>query len=216
MIRVTKSDNIPTSLVTKSTYDGEDVKRQLFEDQHDKCYLCERKLETDFNIEHFKSQQHYPQLKNEWSNLLLACGYCNQKKSDRYDCILNPLNEDIEKEICQRIDYKERKAVFTSSSVGVEHVNTIKLLESIFNGTERMRKLKEEKFFNHVVSVMNNFMRFTNRYLLDPNDENAALVRSKLSKDEEFLGLKYWVIKDNPNLMKSFSNDICWNKVAEE
>ena len=48
MIRLSKSDSIPSSLETTSAYDGEDVKQQLLKDQHEKCYVCERKLETDF------------------------------------------------------------------------------------------------------------------------------------------------------------------------
>lgn len=214
MIRLIKSTSVPSSLETSSAYDREDVKQQLLEEQHEKCYLCERKLETDFQIEHFKSQQGYPQLKNKWTNLLLACGYCNQKKSNDFDNILNPLEDNIEEEISQHIDFKERKAVFTSSIENAEHRNTIKLLELIFNGSKRMRKIKEERFFNHVVSALNEFMRFTNQYLLHPNGENENLVRSQLSMDKEFLGFKYWIIKDNPILMEKFGNDIRWNKVS--
>ena len=77
-----------------------------------------------------------------------------------------------------------------------------------------MRRVKEERFFNHVVSVMNDFMRFTNQYLLHPDAENEALVRSQLGVDKELLGFKYWIIKDNPFLMESFSNNIRWNKVS--
>lgn len=214
MIRLSKSDSIPSSLETTSAYDGEEVKQQLLDDQQDKCYLCERKLETDFQVEHYKSQQKYPQLKNEWTNLMLACGYCNRKKSSNFDDIINPLKDNVEEEISQHIDYKERKALFTSSIEDAEHTNTIKLLESIFNGTKRMRRVKEERFFNHVVSVMNDFMRFTNQYLLHPDAENEALVRSQLGVGKELLGFKYWIIKDNPFLMESFSNDIRWNKVS--
>lgn len=53
MIRERKIGIIPSSLLTTSQYDGEDVKVQLLEDQHKKCYICERKLGTDFEIEHF-------------------------------------------------------------------------------------------------------------------------------------------------------------------
>lgn len=37
MIRERKSENVPSSLLTTSQYDGEDVKAQLLEDQHEKC-----------------------------------------------------------------------------------------------------------------------------------------------------------------------------------
>ena len=62
MIRIKKSLCAPASLSTSKQYDGEDVKEQLMKDQHEKCYICERKLVTDFEIEHFKSASNYPHL----------------------------------------------------------------------------------------------------------------------------------------------------------
>lgn len=59
MIRVQKCEQAPKSLKSTRAYDGEDVKQQLLTDQHAKCYLCERILSTDFQIEHLRSQQHY-------------------------------------------------------------------------------------------------------------------------------------------------------------
>ena len=75
MIRVFKSGNIPPSLFTKKAYDEEDVKQQLLDDQHEKCYICERKRDTDFEIEHFKSQKYNDALKYDWYNLLYAYNY---------------------------------------------------------------------------------------------------------------------------------------------
>ena len=57
MIKERKNEKEPSSLLTTSQYDGEDVKAQLLEDQHGKCYICERKMGTDFEIEHFKSKK---------------------------------------------------------------------------------------------------------------------------------------------------------------
>ena len=79
MIRVKKCSVAPASLSRTKRYDGEDVKKQLLEDHHEKCYICERRLVTDFEIEHFKSQDNHPELKQEWSNLFLVCSYCNGK-----------------------------------------------------------------------------------------------------------------------------------------
>lgn len=80
MIRVYKSSDSPNSLSTTKKYDGEDVKQQLEKDHHKKCYLCERELCTDFEIEHLKSQENYPELRQDWKNLLWSCSYCNNKK----------------------------------------------------------------------------------------------------------------------------------------
>ena len=112
MIKVYKDSHIPSSLTTTSAYDGEDVKRQLLADQYDKCYICERNRDTDFEIEHHKSQTNYPNLIQDWNNLFMGCGYCNRKKSSCFDNILNPKECNIEDEIEQRIDFINKKALF--------------------------------------------------------------------------------------------------------
>ena len=96
MIRVHKSPQAPSSLLSTSNYDGEDVKRLLNEDQHSKCYICERHRVTDFEIEHYKSQKYYSDLIRVWDNLFMGCGYCNRKKSNKFDNILNPIDNNIE------------------------------------------------------------------------------------------------------------------------
>ena len=93
MIRVRKNITAPKSLSTTKKYDGEDVLRQLEEDHYKKCYLCERHLTTDFEVEHLLSRENYSDLEQNWKNLFWSCGYCNRKKSDKFDDILNPVNE---------------------------------------------------------------------------------------------------------------------------
>ena len=108
MIRVYKSPNAPSSLTTTKRYDGEDVKKQLLADQHDKCYLCERNRDTDFEIEHHKSENHYHDLVQDWNNLYMGCGYCNKQKSDSFDNTLAPKDFNIEDEIEQSIDFANK------------------------------------------------------------------------------------------------------------
>ena len=151
MIRIAKTNEIPASLTTTKAYDGEDVKKQLFADQLSKCYLCERVVSTDFQIEHLKSWQAHPVLRTEWRNLLLSCNYCNQKKGCRFDNIINPLESNVEDIIEQRIDYVSKRATFESKDRTSEVEATIRLLDKIFNGESKLRKLKEEKFYEEVV-----------------------------------------------------------------
>ena len=42
--------------------------------------------------------------------------------------------------------------------------------------------------------------------------EKEALVREELQIDKECLGFKYWIIKSNPALERTFAADIIWNK----
>ncbi len=212
MIKVYKSKDIPSSLTTTSAYDGEDVKRQLLADQHDKCYICERNRDTDFEIEHHKSQTNYPDLIQDWENLFMGCGYCNRKKSSAFDNTLNPSVCNIEDEIEQRIDFANKKALFLSIKNEVQLDETISLLNSVFNGTKRVRSFKEERFFEQVLSVINRFQGLIYNYLETPSTDNEKAVKDELAIDKELLGFKYWIIRDSPVLYKVFAGNIIWNK----
>lgn len=214
MIKVNKSANAPTSLSKTSSYDGEDVKQQLLADQYCKCYICERTCVTDFEIEHLKSRKHFPEQIQEWNNLLLSCSYCNKKKGDAFDQILNPLCANIEEEIRQYIDYDNNRAVFESFINDEQHQKTIELLDSIYNssGKRKIRTIKEEQFFNYVLGVMNRFQVLVLQFLESPTEDNANVIKSELTIDRELLGFKYWLIKDQPQLRETFEPFVVWNR----
>lgn len=212
MIRIRKNTTVPKSLTTTSSYDGEDVKEQLFADQDDKCYLCERTRETDFHIEHHKSQDNYPELIQNWNNLFMGCSYCNGKKLALFDDILYPVTTNIEEEIIHHLDFENKKGVFSSTIDDIAHNKTVELLSRIHNGTKRVRTFKEEKFIEHVIGVVNRFYELVKRYLENPSEDNEKAVRDELYIDKEMLGFKYWIVKDSPELYKTFATDIIWNK----
>lgn len=213
MIKEKKSANVPTSLSSTKKYNGEDVYAQLMEDQHEKCYICERKLVTDYEVEHFKSENNYPELVQDWTNLFLACRYCNGKKSDSFDDNINPLTTNVEEEISQRIDFGQNKAVFITSVSDQQHDNTIRMLNLFYNGkgSGKLRNLKEERFFDYAKQKVISFMRMVNDYIVNPTKSNKNIVAEELSIDRELLGFKYWIICDN-HLDTDFKNNIIWNK----
>lgn len=214
MIREYKHKSAPASLVAQIKYDGQDVLDQLFADQHDKCYLCEMKVKQFYQVEHLKSQEHFEELKFNWTNLLLSDGYCNGKKKENFDDILNPNQVNIEDVIEQRIDSINRTALFISSDTSIPTQQTIKLLNRIFNGTysPKLRKKREEEFYKEVEQKFNAFNKIVLDYLTNPNLQTENAVREELAIDKELLGFKYWVIKDTPKLLAVFANDIIWNK----
>lgn len=216
MIRVVKSSAAPSSLSSHTKYDGQDVLEQLFVDHHGKCYLCELKVKQHFEVEHLRSKENYPKLKYEWANLLLSDGYCNGKKSNFFDNILNPNNNDIEDIIEQRIDSINRKALFQTSNTSVEAQKTVELLGRLFNGTHcpKLRTKREDEFYKEVERIINAFRNTLYSYLLNPNPQTEKAVRDELAIDKELLGFKYWIIKDNPDLYDVFGDDIRWNKTA--
>jgi len=212
MIRVRKSAVPPHSLSSTQKYDGEDVKSQLDVDQYNKCYLCERVCGTDCQVEHLKSQRNNPHLKQVWDNLLLGCSYCNGRKSDAYDNILNPLAVNIEDEIEQRIDYSNKQALFVVTSDDDAHGKTVELLSRLHNGTKPFRNTKEEHFIEYIISDVYDFQVIIDAYLRQRNPSTENAVREELGIDKELLGFKYWIIKDNPELFAVFGDAMVWNK----
>jgi len=217
MIKVHKSINTPQSLQTKTKYDGEDVRRQLSLDQYKKCYLCERLLGTDYNIEHLKSQANNPSLKYDWNNLLMACSYCNNKKSNGYDDIINPILMDVELLIRQEVVYENNKPQFlftynrndNNRSVSI----TLELLNKIYNGkNNNMRTHREEEFFNIIYSKYRLFCKKVQAYLQEPNAENINKICEDLKIESEILGLKYWIIASDERLLQTFEKYIRWNR----
>lgn len=210
MIQLQKTTTAPASLTTKKRYDRKDVIDLLAKDHYYKCYICERKLTTDFQVEHLHSQEHYPDEKYNWDNLFFVCSYCNGKKSANFDGIVNPTKEAIEEKIVQTLNYD--KADFATNDTSAAIQQTIVLLNRIFNGKNAIRTLKEERFFEEFLSKMNNFEKAVNNYLSAPTPETKEVVRELLSIKQDFLGFKYWIIKNNPALFREFSNNIIWNK----
>ena len=213
MIQLQKTTTAPDSLTAKKRYDGEDVKALLAKDQYDKCYICERKRSTDFHIEHLHSQKNYPDERYNWENLFFACSYCNGKKSANFDGIVNPTKEAIEEKIVQKLNYRDNKADFITNDTSKTIQQTIKLLNRIFNGKQsNLRDFNEKAFFRDFFTKMSVFEQAVYDYLSAPTQETKEVVRELLSIKEEFLGFKYWIIKNNPTLFREFSNNIIWNK----
>lgn len=210
MIRVKKSAVIPQSLLTTTNYNGEDVQRQLLEDQHDKCYICECEVEPNFHIEHLDSRNPN---RRDWNNLFLSCGFCNERKSSRFDNILNPATENIEEIIEQR--YEGDTARFSSDKASINVEETILLLERLFNGNAKYPKLRnphEELFFDRVKMILNDFLKKIDAFQKNESKETQKNVQEELSISKALLGFKYWIIKDNPQLYAVFKDDIKWNK----
>ena len=213
MIQLQKTTIAPDSLTTKKRYDGEDVKALLAKDQYDKCYICERQRTTDFHIEHLHSQKNYPVERYNWENLFFVCSYCNGRKSDKFDDIVNPTKEAIEEKIVQKLNYRDNKADFITNDTSETIQQTIKLLNRIFNGKQsNLRDFNEKAFFRDFSARMSVFEQAVYDYLSAPTPETKEVIRELLSIEQEFLGFKFWIIKNNPTLFREFSNNIIWNK----
>jgi len=216
MIRVAKSAIAPQSLLVagNSKYNHQDVQKQLIEDHKSKCYLCESILVTDFEIEHLRpSAQNAPEFKTSWGNLFLSCGYCNRKKLHYFDNILNPSLHNIE-EIIQCILTSTKSVTFKSTTTDNLQVDeTIALLTRIFNGTGKIRVIREEKFYEYFLSRINNFHSLLENYLSNKTAENKNIIIEQLEIKQEFLAFKYHILKQRDDLFAEFAPYMIWNKV---
>jgi len=71
----------------KNRYNQDEVKEILKKETNCKCMYCESYISAvaPEHIEHYRPKDIYPDLTFEWSNLGLACPWCNIKKNDRFD-----------------------------------------------------------------------------------------------------------------------------------
>ena len=215
MIRVSKAADVPASLLAEncSNYNGQDVQEALVADQHEKCYLCEQKTTKSFQIEHHKAKAagYFPHLEFAWSNLFLACGYCNGRKPNDYD-ILDPVANDIENIISHRLDLGQKSVILSNLRTGTQELYTVCLLERLFNGKNGLRDKKGEMLFKDLSIEIIFFMSLLNAYQNTPSAENKQKVIDSLLITKEFLAFKYWIIKDNPTLLNDFKDYMVWNK----
>lgn len=213
MIRVYKHNKAPESLADKKSWQGEDVVSQLKEDQKGKCYLCERIRITDYDVEHHKSKHHFPELTYVWSNLFWSCRYCNLKKSASFDDLVNPINDNVEEIIYQSLDFPNAKAEFSATgTVSPQITNTITLLNKIFNGSGRIRTIREQQFYDYVMSKITSFQKMTTTWLENTSEEAEKAIIDELDIKSEFLGFKYWIIRSNAVLLSRFEKYMIWHR----
>lgn len=209
MIQVYKNPVAPPSLAKEISWNHDDVVAQLREDQHCKCYLCERKLITDFQVDHLQSRNNFPHLIYEWNNLFLCCFYCNGKKSDHFDNILNPALTDIEDIITQKMDFPNAKAAFTNRGIpSPQTAETIKLLCRIFNGTTGIRNIREQAFYDYAKSKISDFQALLLSWLETESPEAEQAIMEELSGAAEFTAFKRHLIRINPRLRSRFARHI--------
>lgn len=212
MIRVKKTMPPPNCLGA-SGYNDDMVVRQIDSDQNGKCYLCETRTTTDFEVEHRHSIAHNGK-KDDWNNIFLACSYCNAKKGARFDDVVNPAESNVETLIEQVYDVDSKKFIFKSTqNTDSSLESTMLLLERIFNGTNpRMLKLREEKFRKKFLYEYNGFIERLERYVRLPSEENKKFVLADLDLTSEYLGFKYHYIMAIPKLAEKFADAMKWNR----
>lgn len=212
MIRVRKSENAPEELATNG-YKDDQVKRAILDDQDEKCYICERKVTTDYQVEHLVPQAKNDEEANDWSNLYIACNYCNDKKKTSFDNLAHPDTYNVEEVIVHSFDAMKEQVVFTTTSTDPGVLQTVKLLERMFNGTNPPKRvLMETRFYNQFKMRYNHFQSVVHEYLSGRTEEMRPVIESLIGIKSDFLAFKYAVIMGNETLRRDFGEMVRWNK----
>lgn len=66
----------PASVNWKDQTQKEIIKKDFFEI----CYVCERYVPIDYEIDHFFPQNKFSDRENDWGNLYFSCQKCNKIK----------------------------------------------------------------------------------------------------------------------------------------
>ena len=212
MIRVRKSENEPAELAVNG-YKDDRVKQAILEDQNDKCYICERKVTTDYQVEHLASQSQNNEEVNKWDNLYIACNYCNNKKKTSFDDLARPDTYDVEVVITHSFDAMKERVVFETTSTDPGVLQTVKLLERMFNGVNPPKRvLMETRFYNQFKMRYNHFQSVVHDYLSGQTDEMRPVIEKLIDIKSDFLAFKYAVIMGNATLRNDFGDQVRWNK----
>lgn len=83
---------------SSSTYAHDDIRAVLTAMSHQKCFYCERKLDSKGEVDHYIELAEKPELAFDWGNLYLSCSACNKKlphKSIPVQECIDPCDETI-------------------------------------------------------------------------------------------------------------------------
>lgn len=190
-----------------------DALREMF---HGKCYICEYKNATSWEVEHLKPHGRDIELKFDWENLFWACGYCNHIKGNRFTPILDCTRIEVDEIIAfRKVGYfgVTESLVFeivdnTTKDVAVEM--TRDLLQRVYYGKTPQEKVGA-KMLRHEVRMeltkFKNYIRDYNEASGEDKKDLFYLIRRELNGHSQFAAFKRWVVRDNL-ICKDFIN--CW------
>lgn len=188
----------------KSSYNTEGVNRALREIFYGKCYICENKKATSYQIEHLIPHRGDEKLKYDWQNLFLSCAHCNNIKSDKYEPVLDCTKEPVEKLIAfRKKGYfgSEERLEFTACVENDEKIkNTIALLEDAYYGTTPQKKMEAKIIRKELREELSKFKEYVREYQEAEDEEEKEdidLLKRELKDSSAFTAFKRWLIWDN-------------------
>ena len=221
MVYIEKSTSVPSCLESeKSKKSGDykcgDVLTLVKNDFHNKCYICGTDKPTTINIEHFIPHKGDLNLKFDWNNLFWSCGHCNNTKLDKYNNILNCTKiKNIDELIKYKCSIKGLEATVlieaTENSPNDTTVQTINLLNDVYTGTTKLKKIESENILTQLKSSMKDLSNNYIEYKFADTEEDQEFWKNKLKKhilnSSPFTAFKRWYLKEKePELYQNLSN----------
>ncbi len=197
MVKIERTPTPPASLAVESakangSYGKPDVWKQLREDFHGKCYLCENDKATSVEIEHLIPHKGDKNLKFDWNNLFFSCAHCNSMKNKReYDgkildcCRTEPeacLNQNLRDghvAVEPLEDYRDDETV----------CQTAKLITECFECKDTGARVHESQvIFEELSGTMNVLYRTLTAYKVKPEGKPLRTLRAMLNRSYKFSG----------------------------
>lgn len=208
MVKIERSFPAPASLEIEArkksggSYSEPDVVRQLKEDFHNKCYICEIKDLQDPEIEHLLPHKNgkYAERMFDWNNLFWACGHCNKVKNQaKYDeGIIDCCRQDPEELISFRLQ-GANVLVEAKNQDDARAVLTAALVQEVFHlRNTAMRDYKRTMRFQKLNREMN--ILYDNLEEIKKNPESKIVMRklkALLRKESGFAAFKRNYVREN-------------------
>ena len=185
------------------TYNTFEVNSALNELFYGKCYICENKEGSSYQIEHLIPHKGDIDLKFDWNNLFWVCAHCNNVKLAKYDNILDCTKEDIDRIISfRRKGYfgQPEELEFEALDDREETLNTVALLKSVYYGETPQKKIEAKILRRKLRKEISKFKELVREYKETDGEEKEdlkILLERELKNSSEFVAFKKWLIRDN-------------------
>lgn len=216
MVYFEKSQPAPDCLeIEKAKANGDykcvNVLELIKKDFKNKCYICEFKEPISINVEHFKPHKGDKNLKFDWDNLFWSCSHCNNIKLGNYGNILNctDTTHNVDRKLRYYMNpFPCEKVVIEAKEATIEVIETKELLDSVYNGTTKLKTIESANLRNQLLKEIQNFQYWLCEYYKANTEDIKNFSRLKiiehLCRASNFTAFKRWIILDNETLRNEF------------
>lgn len=196
-------ESLQKEKMKNGSYNTQEVNAALKEMFHGKCYICENKQITSYQIEHLIPHRENADLKYDWNNLFLSCAHCNNTKLAKYEPIIDCTKENVEKLIAfRKAGYfgTEEELIFDMFDSRLETENTVKLLREVYYGSTPQKQMEAKILRRILRKELSKFKEYVREYEEAEDEEKEdlrCLLKRQLGDSSPFAAFKRWLIRDH-------------------